>query len=130
MNRIKFKKSIFSLLITSLSATAIAAGVVSCSPTNSSSNNTNDNSGANFNRTLSIDYDLGLATEPINNLNYVRYKSVDKILPSLVDSFIKNGPDNTLKRTIKTNPFTMIMVNTSKSVNENNELSPVFDDLW
>ncbi|WAM03368.1 hypothetical protein ONA22_06725 [Mycoplasmopsis cynos] len=26
-----------------------------------------------------IDYDFGLATDPINNLNYVRYKSVDKV---------------------------------------------------
>ncbi|UWV77286.1 hypothetical protein [Mycoplasmopsis cynos] len=69
-----------------------------------------------------IDYDFGLATDPINNLNYVRYKSVDKVLPSLVDSFIKNGPNNALKRLISTNQFAMTVVDTSKSLDEKKNL--------
>ncbi|UWV83063.1 hypothetical protein [Mycoplasmopsis cynos] len=69
-----------------------------------------------------VDYDFGLATDPINNLNYVRYKSVDKVLPSLVDSFIKNGPNNALKRLISTNQFAMTVVDTSKSLDEKKNL--------
>ncbi|WAM06803.1 hypothetical protein ONA23_00885 [Mycoplasmopsis cynos] len=69
-----------------------------------------------------IDYDFGLATDPINNLNYVRYKSVDKVSPSLVDSFIKNGPNNALKRLISTNQFAMTVVDTSKSLDEKKNL--------
>ncbi|MDC4163085.1 ABC transporter substrate-binding protein [Mycoplasma sp. T363T] len=46
------------------------------------------------------DYDLGLVTDPINTLNYIKYNSLDKIVPSLVDSYIKNGPSNTLKRVL------------------------------
>ncbi|MFV8414389.1 ABC transporter substrate-binding protein [Mycoplasma sp. Z707] len=52
------------------------------------------------NKSIKVDYDLGLATEPINNLNYVKYKSMDKILPSLVDSFLKTGPTTSLKRVL------------------------------
>ncbi|MHA3795966.1 ABC transporter substrate-binding protein [Mycoplasma sp. VS31B] len=51
-------------------------------------------------QSIKVDYDLGLATEPINNLNYIKYKSMDKIVPSLVDSFLKNGPSTSLKRVL------------------------------
>ncbi|UUM19614.1 MULTISPECIES: ABC transporter substrate-binding protein [unclassified Mycoplasma] len=46
------------------------------------------------------DYDFGLATEPLNNLNYVRYSSVDRVLPSLVESFTKQGPTESLRSII------------------------------
>ncbi|EIE41989.1 putative oligopeptide ABC transporter solute binding protein OppA [Mycoplasmopsis canis UFG1] len=124
MKRQKIRKKLLTLLAIS-SMTSSVIGVVSCAPNSSVTDS--DNSSKKI---TSIDYDLGLATEPINNLNYVRYKSVDKILPSLVDSFIKDGPDNTLKRLIKTNPFTMLMVDTSKTVNDQNEISSSFDDFW
>lgn len=117
MKKIKLKHFLlFNLLM------APAAFLASCSP---SANNPYEQK-----LNSSIDYDLGLATEPINNLNYVRYKSVDKILPSLVDSFIKLGPDTNLKRIIKTNNFAMAMVETSQSVNQNGELSADFDDFY
>ncbi|MFV8475869.1 ABC transporter substrate-binding protein [Mycoplasma sp. 1932B] len=54
----------------------------------------------NKTHSIKVDYDLGLATEPINNLNYIKYKSMDKILPSLVDSFLKTGPTTSLKRVL------------------------------
>ena len=45
-----------------------------------------------------IDYDLGLATAPLNSLNYIKYLSVNKILPSLVEAPLKSGPNESLKR--------------------------------
>ncbi|MCU4706494.1 ABC transporter substrate-binding protein [Mycoplasma sp. CSL7503-lung] len=44
------------------------------------------------------DYNLGLAANPINSLNYIKYPSVNKILPSLVESPIKSGPNEAIKR--------------------------------
>ncbi|WP_029608422.1 ABC transporter substrate-binding protein [Mycoplasma simbae] len=44
------------------------------------------------------DYDLGLSTDPINSLNYIKYPSVNKILPSLVETPLKTGPNETIKR--------------------------------
>ncbi|MGV2392575.1 UNVERIFIED_CONTAM: variable surface lipoprotein [Campylobacter lari] len=44
------------------------------------------------------DYDLGLVSEPINSLNYIKFASVNKILPSLVESPLKTGPNEALKR--------------------------------
>ncbi|QMT98370.1 peptide ABC transporter substrate-binding protein [Mycoplasma tullyi] len=46
------------------------------------------------------DYDLGLVTNPLNTLNYVKYNSVDRVLPSLVDPYLKNGPSDALKRVL------------------------------
>ncbi|WP_027121178.1 ABC transporter substrate-binding protein [Mycoplasma leonicaptivi] len=80
--------------------------------------------------TSKIDYDLGLATEPINNLNYIRYKSMDKILPSLVDPFIKDGPSGGLKSLIKTNEYNMVIVDTANVVDDKNEPSSNFNDLF
>lgn len=42
-------------------------------------------------------YDLGLTTAPLNSLNYVLYKSVDVVSPSLVDTVYKNGPAPTIQ---------------------------------
>ncbi|MBU4690591.1 ABC transporter substrate-binding protein [Mycoplasma sp. ES3157-GEN-MYC] len=44
------------------------------------------------------DYDLGLATDPINSLNYIKYPSVNRVLPSLVESPLKSGPNESIKR--------------------------------
>ncbi|WP_027122053.1 ABC transporter substrate-binding protein [[Mycoplasma] imitans] len=55
------------------------------------------------NRSRSVnqsDYDLGLVTEPLNTLNYIKYSSLDKVIPSLVDSYLKNGPSDALKRVL------------------------------
>ncbi|MCU4117378.1 ABC transporter substrate-binding protein [Mycoplasma zalophi] len=49
-------------------------------------------------RSTRKNYDLGLATDPINSLNYIKYPSVNKILPSLVEPPVKNGPNETIKR--------------------------------
>ncbi len=43
-------------------------------------------------------YDLGLVSEPINSLNYIKFSSVYKVLPSLVEAPIKSAPDEALKR--------------------------------
>ncbi|MDD1365882.1 ABC transporter substrate-binding protein [Metamycoplasma hyosynoviae] len=45
-----------------------------------------------------IGYDLGLTVAPLNSLNYIKYLSVDKVLPSLVESPLKSGPNESLKR--------------------------------
>lgn len=45
-----------------------------------------------------IDYQLGLSMAPLNSLNYIKYLSVDKVLPSLVESPLKQGPNEALKR--------------------------------
>ncbi|QJG66775.1 ABC transporter substrate-binding protein [Mycoplasma phocoenae] len=42
-------------------------------------------------------YDLGLATQPINTLNYVKFATADKILPSLVESPLKSAPSPQLR---------------------------------
>ncbi|ADK69625.1 ABC transporter substrate-binding protein [Mycoplasma mycoides subsp. mycoides] len=43
-------------------------------------------------------YDLGLVAEPINSLNYIKFASVSKVLPSLVEAPLKSGPSENLKR--------------------------------
>ncbi|EFF41484.1 ABC transporter substrate-binding protein [Mycoplasmopsis alligatoris] len=43
------------------------------------------------------DYDFGLAMAPLNSLNYIKYQSVNKILPSLVEAPLKSGPNEPLK---------------------------------
>ncbi|WP_347938291.1 ABC transporter substrate-binding protein [Mycoplasma feriruminatoris] len=45
-----------------------------------------------------INYDLGLVAEPINSLNYIKFASVSKVLPSLVEAPLKAGPSENLKR--------------------------------
>ncbi|WP_027120567.1 ABC transporter substrate-binding protein [Mycoplasmopsis lipofaciens] len=50
-----------------------------------------------YNRDSST-YDLGLATNPINSLNYIKFASVNKILPTLVEGPLKTGPNESVKR--------------------------------
>lgn len=93
-----FKKSKKYLLGFTLAATSFSVlNVVACAPGSTSQN--------------AKGYDFGLTSEPLNNLNYIKFKSVDKILPSLVDSFMKSGPSDSLKSILKTNKFTMTMTN-------------------
>ncbi|MGY5139659.1 ABC transporter substrate-binding protein [Mycoplasmopsis gallinarum] len=47
---------------------------------------------------INFDYDLGLATEPLNSLNYIQFASLSKVLPSLVESPLKGGPNEKLKK--------------------------------
>ncbi|SJZ56254.1 ABC transporter substrate-binding protein [Mycoplasmopsis verecunda] len=86
MNK-KIKKLSKYLLFSSAPLAVLTSTAAACAP--------EENKPA-----IEINYDLGLATEPINNLNYVKYKSMDKIVPSLVDSFLKNGPTTNLKRVL------------------------------
>ncbi|RMX36109.1 ABC transporter substrate-binding protein [Mycoplasmopsis fermentans] len=50
------------------------------------------------NKAYKTNYDLGLVTEPINSLNYLKFNSVSKVLPSIVESPLKTGPNEALKR--------------------------------
>ncbi|WP_322961387.1 ABC transporter substrate-binding protein [Mycoplasmopsis cynos] len=129
MTKKRIKKLLFPLFTSSLSIFCVA-GLISCKPKERDPEEMRKELFVKRVHNSAIDYDFGLATDPINNLNYVRYKSVDKVLPSLVDSFIKNGPNNALKRLISTNQFAMTVVDTSKSLDEKKEPSPLFDDFW
>ncbi|QNM93813.1 peptide ABC transporter substrate-binding protein [Mycoplasma sp. Pen4] len=89
-----------------------------------------ENTKLHSNRPAGVNYDLGLATEPINNLNYVKYKSMDKIIPSLVDSFIKTGPNSALKSVLTTNRFNFGLVEKQRSDKDGENLgSSNFDDF-
>ncbi|MBN3534755.1 ABC transporter substrate-binding protein [Mycoplasma procyoni] len=81
-------------------------------------------------RQVSVDYDLGLTSEPINNLNYIRYKSMDKLLPALIDPLIKSGPTASLKSLIHTNNFNFVLVDTKDSKNDQGQESSNFNDLF
>ncbi|QJR43882.1 ABC transporter substrate-binding protein [Mycoplasma miroungirhinis] len=83
------KLLLFTLPVATL---ALPVTVIACS--NENSNDTILNKV----RSIRKDYDLGLATDPINSLNYIKYPSVNKILPSLVESPLKNGPNEAIKR--------------------------------
>lgn len=67
MNK-KLRKILINSSVINLPLLALI--VTSCS--NSTENNFVD-------KKISKNYDFGLATEPINNLNYIRYKSLDKV---------------------------------------------------
>lgn len=53
-----------------------------------------------------LDYDLGLSAPSLNSLNYVLYKSVDLIVPSLVDTVYKFGPVSELQAILGKTPLT------------------------
>lgn len=72
------------------------------------------------------DYDFGLASEPLNNLNYVRYRSMDRVLPSLVEPFTKQGPSQALKSIISTSSFTFSRVGTGSTTSS--EFADIFKD--
>ncbi|EFF41462.1 ABC transporter substrate-binding protein [Mycoplasmopsis alligatoris] len=89
------------LLLSSIIATSVPVFIASCSK----------NSELDKQEVVKVhNYDFGLATDPINNLNYVKYKSVDRILPSLVDGFIKTGPNDGLKQVLPHSKYTMVMM--------------------
>ena len=74
-----------------LSVTAPAIAVVSCGNTSS------------FDK---IDYDFGIAIPPINNLNYVKYDTAMKIMPTLIQGLITSGPGTALKNQLQLPQFT------------------------
>lgn len=103
----KSKKILFSLgIIPTLSATF---AVTSCG-------NKNNNNLKN--------YDLGLVSEPINSLNYIRFASVNKILPSLVESPLKSGPSESIKRILSLPEIKMGIYN-----NDYHKLDDHFNNL-
>ncbi|WP_036452698.1 ABC transporter substrate-binding protein [Mycoplasma buteonis] len=102
----KKSKLLFSLLL-SATATSLAAVSAACVTTKEQ-----ETQPSNVNKLDAADYDLGLATEPLNNLNYVLKQSVNKIAPSLVDSFLKNGPTDALKSVLNTSKFNMSVMDT------------------
>lgn len=116
----KNKKILSLITFTTISSSSLVFAL-SCSH---NSNNPQNKSLAK------IDYDFGLATEPLNNLNYIKYKSMDKILPSLVDSFLKTGPSDELKSIVKSNDFNMVIVDTNGTVNKDGEVSSNFNDFY
>ncbi|WGI37017.1 peptide ABC transporter substrate-binding protein [Mesomycoplasma lagogenitalium] len=77
-----------------------------------------------------VDYDFGLATDPINNLNYVKYKSMDKILPSLVDPYIKNGPSSSLKSLLGKKSIKFSLMESQIPKDENGVESSAFSDFF
>lgn len=119
----KIKKLALFCALSASSLLLAATFAVSCN------NPDSNNASGNKNRyTARKDYDFGLTTEPITNLNYVRYRSMDKIVPSLVDSFIKSGPTSTVKTLLTTGKFYMPLVDTS--LNTDSEPSGNFDVFY
>ncbi|WP_436359183.1 ABC transporter substrate-binding protein [Mycoplasma sp. 480] len=117
--RKKFNKN---LLISGLVlSSTLSLSIISCS-----TNNENQHSSTVSKK----NYDFGLATEPINNLNYIRYKSMDKILPALIDPFVKSGPTSSLKSIIRVNDFNMVMIDTSNTKDANGNDSNNFNDFF
>ncbi|QZX48954.1 ABC transporter substrate-binding protein [Mycoplasma sp. E35C] len=89
----KYKQITKLILLSSLPLSTILS---SCSAHQASSHHDD----LHNKKAIPVDYDLGLVTEPINTLNYIKYSSLDKIVPSLVDSFLKAGPNDALKRVL------------------------------
>lgn len=71
----KFKRTLFSLTSLTLLAAPIAA-TVSCSSSSKKP------------------YDLGLATAPINSLNYLKFKNTGQVAPALVEGLFKPATTN------------------------------------
>ncbi|VEU71104.1 ABC transporter substrate-binding protein [Mycoplasmopsis glycophila] len=114
----QIKKKLFSLLLTFGATSQLAFIATACGTKEKDKNEEYLN-----NVIATVDkssYDLGLATEPLNNLNYVLKQSVNKILPSLVDSFLKNGPVDSLKSILNTSKFNMVMVDTNSGKGSSN----------
>ncbi|ADE19789.1 ABC transporter substrate-binding protein [Mycoplasma crocodyli] len=86
------KKS--KLILPLLAVSAIAAPVVLITSCKNETTNTYQSRNSSF---VGDEYDFGLATAPLNSLNYIKYQSVAKILPSLVEAPLKNGPNEALK---------------------------------
>ncbi|MBZ4218471.1 ABC transporter substrate-binding protein [Mycoplasma tauri] len=79
------KRNKLLLNFSAISTVIVPTLVVSCAKTNSQEKR---------------NFDLGLASEPINSLNYIKFASVNKVLPSLVESPLKPGPNESLKRVL------------------------------
>ncbi|WP_025755278.1 periplasmic substrate-binding domain-containing protein [Mycoplasmopsis cricetuli] len=106
------KTLLFSSPVLLLPISVISASCETKTRTNASTN-------IPANTSIQKKYDFGLVTEPINNLNYVRFKSMDRIIPSLVEAFVKSGPTDTLKSVIKVNSFNFAKVDSGRSASDN-----------
>ncbi|QGZ97496.1 oligopeptide ABC transporter, periplasmic oligopeptide-binding protein OppA [Mycoplasma sp. NEAQ87857] len=114
------KKRNWKLSLLALTTTPIMGIAVACA----SSETKNDDSKNQKNFKSKLDtptninnlkkdtatYDLGLVSEPISSLNYITKKSLDKILPSLVLSYFKNGPTDALKRQLNTGRYSFVIM--------------------
>ncbi|MGY6171867.1 ABC transporter substrate-binding protein [Candidatus Mycoplasma pogonae] len=103
----KSKKKRYFYFALSLLYTSAVATLIACAPTQTK--------GSSLIDTSFKTYDLGLATEPINTLNYIKYKSLDKIIPSLVTPYISAGPDGELKSIIRSKNYKMVLLSTNLS---------------
>ncbi|OBU79268.1 ABC transporter substrate-binding protein [Mycoplasmoides gallisepticum] len=92
--KFRFKKVI---KLVGLAVVPLSFVLSSCTNAAPSKNQPVLSGSSNVNRN---DYDLGLVTNPLNTLNYVKYNSIDRVLPSLVDPYLKNGPSDALKRVL------------------------------
>ncbi|VEU59208.1 ABC transporter substrate-binding protein [Mesomycoplasma neurolyticum] len=80
--------------------------------------------------TENYNYDFGLVAPPINSLNYIKYESTSKVLPSLVEPFTKTGPIEDLKSILHPPKYIIRIANTSASVDEKGEKSSNFDIFY
>ncbi|WP_426461064.1 ABC transporter substrate-binding protein [Mycoplasma hafezii] len=103
----KFTKRLGQVLLVASAFTAVPVVAARCD------DETKQTDPNPFQKLDPANYDLGLATEPLNNLNYVLKQSVNKIAPSLVDAFLKNGPTDALKSVLNTAKYNMVMVDTN-----------------
>ncbi|WP_033161369.1 ABC transporter substrate-binding protein [[Mycoplasma] collis] len=113
--KLKTLLTLFSLGLVSLSSIVTMA----CS-------NKKDNESSLY----SNEYDLGLVAPPLNNLNYIKYKSVSKVLPTLVEAFTKEGPSRNLKNILPISKFIFHRAQTNLSVDENNKKSSDFNVFY
>lgn len=109
MKKIKINKKI--RIITSISlgsflVSGLVAVGVACN-SNQNQNNTINNNSNNIIQSSNqeayvrnADYNFGVAIDAINSLNYIKFTSLKKIIPSLVEGLIKSGP--TSKSTLGT----------------------------
>ncbi|EGV00485.1 oligopeptide abc transporter, substrate-bindingprotein (oppa), lipoprotein [Mycoplasmopsis columbina SF7] len=82
-----------------LSLGAVTSALTLAISASCSTKNDDRNPGLqSFFRIKKTDYDLGLVTEPINSLNYIKFSSLARVLPSLVESPLKGGPNEKLKK--------------------------------
>ncbi|TDV24278.1 oligopeptide transport system substrate-binding protein [Mycoplasmopsis mustelae] len=128
------KKRLWFKTFSLASAASIVAVAASCGTDSLKQNKSYSSTEFTSNLTKNIDYDFGLATEPINNLNYIKYNSMNKILPSLVDSFMKTGPNRELKSILKIKQFDFVSVSTdgtfTTDASGEKQPSSNFDDFF
>lgn len=53
---------------------------------------------------IATNYDFGLASAPLNSLNYIRFKDTTKVVSSMVEGLIKTGTSNKIIQSTFTFP--------------------------